>query len=151
VKTRRRENELISTPIPKSNRKTPDSIGFRANRYGPDVTSSGGGLNGTGVPRTLRKWKADQPASAAPAEISKTDRGNRNDPGTGAGSFSRVSTATEAPIKETVKRPNTIAPTGVSNVRVFFVPVATAWIRSIHRCVMVTLDHLFGNASWLSV
>ena len=150
MKTRTRENELISIPMPKSNRKTPDTIGFRASRYGPDVTSSGGGLNGTGVPRTLRKWKADQPASATPAAISKTDRGNRNDPGTGAGSFSRVSTTTEATTKETVKRPKTSTPTGVSNVRVFFVPVAAAWIRSIHRCVMVTLDHLLGNGSWFS-
>jgi hypothetical protein len=43
-------------PNPRSKANTPVSIGFLVYAYGLDVTNWGGGLKGTGVPFTLRKF-----------------------------------------------------------------------------------------------
>ena len=52
------------------------SIGFLAYRYGPVVTTSGGGLKGTGVPLTLRKWNPDHAVNATPTAINGIDTGS---------------------------------------------------------------------------
>jgi len=49
-------------------------MGLRMYAYGPDVTSWGGGLKGTGVPLARKKWSADQKARKSPMKIKGTDR-----------------------------------------------------------------------------
>ena len=61
LKTKRRQTDSKNRPKPKSKANTPVSIGFRVYAYGPDVTNWGGGLKGTGVPLTLRKFCTDHP------------------------------------------------------------------------------------------
>ena len=59
----------MAKPIPKRKRKTPASIGFLTNLYGPVITSVGGGLKGIGVPFTFRKWNADHTVTPTPMAI----------------------------------------------------------------------------------
>lgn len=60
-------------PIPNIKMNSPIVIGFREYAKGPDVTSLGGGLNGTGVPFTLAKTNMDHSISKAPININGKD------------------------------------------------------------------------------
>ena len=53
-------------PIPNKRMNIPVNIGFLVYAYGPVVTNLGGGLTGTGVPLTFRKWIIDQPVTNVP-------------------------------------------------------------------------------------
>jgi len=55
------------TPIPNNRMNIPVNIGFLLCAYGPVVTNLGGGLIGTGVPLTFKKWIIDQPVTNVPA------------------------------------------------------------------------------------
>jgi hypothetical protein len=60
VKINNSEMEPKKKPSPNSCMKIPVSMGLRTNRYGPTITSFGGGLNGTGVPLALTKYETER-------------------------------------------------------------------------------------------
>ena len=118
------ESDLIANPIPKRRRITPVSIGFLANRYGPVVTISGGGLNGTGVPFAFRKWSTDHAVTPAPTAMSSIAMNKVGPLANGQGSESNQSMSMDRITKIPVNTPKIINPIGVRRVRVFLVAVA---------------------------
>ena len=89
-------------------------------------------MKGIGVPLTFRKWNTDQAVSAAPNAMNGIAVGSLAPSGSNPGRFSALSTVTAKNTKRDVNTPKISNPIGVSNVRVFLVPVAVVCNRVIH-------------------
>jgi hypothetical protein len=87
-------------------------------------TNFGGGLNGTGVPFTFKKWNTDQPITEIPRAMAGTDTGSLTVSGRRPGKPNSLSTRIAKSTKRVEKTPKINNPTGVSKFLVFLVPVA---------------------------
>jgi len=117
VQTNTIDTEWSKKPIPNKKAKTPINIGFRDQVYGPPVTSSRGGLNGTGVPLAFKNQTTHQ--------IHKANPGNKKTipiivpdiPENNSGKPKALSMYRPPKISNTSRPINTTNPTGVSSAR----------------------------------
>jgi hypothetical protein len=119
-----RENELNKMPSPNSRMNTPVSIGFLIWAYGPVETILGGGLKGTGVPFTLRKYKTDHSIKNIPIARIGQARMIFHSLGKSLGNPKNLSSRRETIINSVIMAKKKTAPKGVSIFRILRVPVA---------------------------
>jgi hypothetical protein len=116
--------DLNIMPIPHNIMNIPVNIGFLVYAYGPVVTNLGGGLTGTGVPLTFRKWIIDQPVTNEPTKRTGVAMQKLVGIVIILESPNHLSKARAAIMNRVVIKPKITAPTGVSSVLPRFVPVA---------------------------
>ena len=130
VQTKTIDTEWSKRPIPNKKEKTPVNIGLRDQAYGPSVTSSRGGLNGTGVPfafenHTTHQAQIINPNDRRTAPISVPIGSESNFGKPSARSMYRLPKTTKSNIPK-----KTTSPTGVRSNRRCLEPIATKKNRS---------------------
>jgi hypothetical protein len=88
------------------------------------VTNLGGGLNGTGVPFTRKKWKTDHRAKKLPTLRIGSETNTFQGLGRSWGSESFASMSKEREMKIPMSKRKKNAPMGVRSVRTFLLLVA---------------------------
>lgn len=119
------DTEWSKNPIPNKKAKTPVNIGLRDHAYGPTVTSSRGGLKGTGVPFAFLNHTTHQAQITRPTARRIIPRSVPGGPESSFGKPSAPSMYRLPKITKSSMPKNTAIPTGVRNERRRLEPVAT--------------------------
>lgn len=123
--------EWSKRPIPNKKAKTPVNIGFRDHAYGPSVTSSRGGLKGTGVPLALKNQTIHQIQNTNPNKRRITPQIVTIGPESISENPSALSVCRLPKTTSKSNPQNTMSPTGVRINRRRLEPVATLYNNSI--------------------